>query len=152
MGLDRTKEALAWPARFWRGRGPVVAKRGRRLRTRYADDEVEMMALEDGGLGFLGPGGGPGNRVLHGEQAVRESSVTHALAVRNYLDSGRIGTIRKAHARALQAFRARRAEACRALTGVITQNARREALRDQLADHGLGTPTPRWAGMAFLAI
>ena len=152
MGLDRTKEALTWLARFWRGRGPVVAKRGRRLRTRYADDEVEMMALEDGGVGLLGPGGEPGNRVLHGEQAVRESSITHALAVRNYLDSGRIGTIRKAHARALQAFRAGRAQAYRALTGVIAQNARREALRDQLADQGLGTPTPRWAGMAFLAI
>jgi len=152
MGPDRIKEPLAWLAGFWHGRGPVVAKRGGRLRTRYADDEVEMMAQEDGGVGLLGPAGGPGNRVLHGEQAVRESSVTHALAVRNYLDSGLVGKIRKAHARALQAFRARRAETFRALTGVITQNARREALRDQLADKGLGTPTPRWGGTAFLAV
>ena len=152
MGLSRIKEPLTWLAGFWRGRGPVVAKRGGWLRTRYADDEVDMMAQDDGGVGLLGPAGGPGNRILHGEQAVQVSSVTHALAVRNYLDSGLLGKIRKVHARALQAFRAANAEARKALTGAITQNARREALRDQLADQGLDTPVPRWAGTAFLAV
>ncbi len=152
MGQGRIKEALARAAEFWRGRAPVAAKRGKWLRTRYTDDEAEVMAQEDGGVGLLGPAGGPGDRVLHGEQAVRESSVTHALAVRNYLDSGLLGKIRKGHARALQAFRAGKAEARQALTGMITQNARREELRDQLADKGLGTPVPRWAGTAFLAV
>ena len=99
MGQGRIKQAPGWAIAFRRGRAPVKAKAGGYLRTRYTDDEVEAMAQEDGEVGLLGPGGGPGNRVLHGEMAVRESSVTGALGVRNYLDGGVLGKIRKAHAR-----------------------------------------------------
>src|ERR1700757_2226318 len=89
MGQGRIKEALA---RFWwRGRGPITARRGDRLRTRYTDDEVEAMAQEDGAVGLLSPAGVSGNRVLHGEQAVRESSVTSTLGVRNFLGGGKLG-------------------------------------------------------------
>jgi hypothetical protein len=152
MGQGRINEALAWAAGSRRGRAPVTAKAGDYLRTRYTDDEDEVMAQEDGEVGLLGPAGGPGNRLLHGEQAVRESSVTGALGVRNYLDGGRLGKIRAAHARALQVFWAGKAEARKALTAVIRENARLEGLRDRLADKGLDPPVPRWAGTAFLAV
>jgi hypothetical protein len=152
MGQGMIKGFLAWAPRFRHGRGPVTAKPGSFLRTRYTDDEVDAMAQEDGEVGLLGPPGGPGDRILHGEQAVRASSVIGALGVRNYLDGRLLGKIRAAHARALQAFRAGRAEALRALTTVITQNARLDELRARLAGEGLDPPVPRWAEAAFLAI
>ena len=152
MRQGMIKGLLAWTAGFRHGRGPVTAKLGSFLRTRYTDDEVEAMAQEDGEVGLLGPPGAPGGRVLHGEQAVRASSVTGALGVRNYLDSRLLGKIREAHARALQAFRTGKAEALRALTTMITQNARLDELRTRLAGEGLDPPVPRWAGTAFLVI
>jgi hypothetical protein len=152
MGQGMIKGLLARATGFRHGRGPVTAKPGSFLRTRYADDEVEAMAQEDGEAGLLGAPGGPGNRVLHGEQAVRESSATGALGVRNYLEGKRLGRIRKAHARALQSFRTGKAEAFRALTAVIRQHARLEELRNRLADKELDPPVPRWAGTAFLAV
>ena len=60
MGQDRIKEVLAWAAGSRRGRAPVTAKAGDYLRTRYTDDEDEVMAQEDGEVGLLGPAGGPG--------------------------------------------------------------------------------------------
>ncbi len=152
MGQGRISEALDRVAGFRRGRAPVTAKAGDYLRTRYTDDEAEAMAQEDGEVGLLGPAGGPGNRVLHGELAVRESSVTGALGVRNYLDGGRLGKILTAHARSLQAFRAGKSEARKALAVVFRENARLEGLRRRLADMGLDPPVPRWAGTAFLAV
>ena len=152
MRQGMIKSLLARAAGFRRGRGPVTAKPGSFLRTRYADYEVEAMAQEDGEVGLLGPPGAPGNRVLHGEQAVRESSATGALGVRNYLDGKLLRKIREAHARALQAFRTGKAEAFRALTTVIGQNAELEELRNRLADKDLDPPVPRWAGIAFLAV
>jgi hypothetical protein len=110
------------------------------------------MAQEDGDVELLATAGELGNRVLHGELAVRESSVTGALGVRNYLDSGQLGKIQKAHARALQAFRSGRAEACKALASVIRENARLDGLRNRLADEGMNTPVPRWAEAAFLSV
>jgi cytochrome c553 len=152
MGQGRINEALSWAAGLRRGGAPVTAKAGGYLRTRYTDDEAEAMAQEDGEVGLLGPAAGPGNRVLHGEQAVRESSATGALGVRNYLDGGQLGKVRAAHARALQAFRAGKAEVRKALTAVIRENARLEGLRNRLAGESLDPPVPRWAGTAFLAV
>ena len=152
MRQGMIKSLLARAAGFRRGRGPVTAKPGSFLRTRYADYEVEAMAQEDAEVGLLGPPGAPGNRVLHGEQAVQESSATGALGVRNYLDGKLLRKIREAHARALQAFRTGKAEAFRALTTVIGQNAELEELRNRLADKDLDPPVPRWAGIAFLAV
>jgi hypothetical protein len=146
------KDLIARAAGFRHGREPVTSKPGSFLRTRYADDEVEAMAQEDGEAGLLGPPGGPGNRVLHGEQAVRESSATGALGVRNYLDGKRLRRIREAHARALQSFRTGKADAFRTLTAVIGQHARLEELRNRLADKELDPSVPRWAGTAFLAV
>ena len=150
MGQGRIKEALA--GFWWRGRGPVTARRGDRLRTRYTDDEVEAMAQEDGAVGLLCPAGVSGNRVLHGEQAVRESSVTSTLGARNFLDGGKLGKIRKAHARKLQAFWAAKAEALTALVAVVKEIARLEGLRKALADEGLAPPVPRWTEAAFLSV
>jgi hypothetical protein len=152
MRQGRINEALDRAAGFMRGRAPVTAKAGGYLRTRYTDSEVEVMAQEDGEVGLLGPPGGPGNRVLHGELAVREAFVTGALGVRNYLDGRQLGKIRKTHPRALQAFLAEKAEARKALTTVTTENARLEGLRNRLADMGLDPPVPRWTGTAFLGI
>jgi hypothetical protein len=153
MWQGRIRGAFAWAAAgFRRGRAPVTAKAGEWLRVRYSDDEAEVMAQEDGDVGLLGPAGGPGNRILHGEQAVRESSVTGALGVRNYLDGGLLGRIRKAHARALQRFRAGKAEARTALTAVIRENVRLEGLRNRLADKGLDPPVARRAEVVFLVV
>lgn len=152
MGQGIIKGLPAWAAGFRHGWGPVTAKPGSFLRTRYTDDEVEAMAQEDGEAGLLSPPGTPGNRVLHGELAVEKSSTTGALGVRNYLDGGRLGKIREAHACALQSFRTGKAEAFRALTAVIRLNARLEELRDRLADKDLDPPVPRWAETAFLAV
>jgi hypothetical protein len=153
MGQGRFREALAqMTARFSPGRAPVRAKSGSWLRTRYTDDEAELMAQEDGEVGFLDPVGAPGNRVLHGELAVRESSVTGALGVRNYLDGRLLGKIRKAHACALQAFRWGKAEACKALAMVARENSRLDGLRNRLADMGLDPPVPRRMGTVFLVI
>jgi hypothetical protein len=153
VGQGMIKGLFAWAAGFGHGHGPVTAKPGSFLRTRYADHEVEAMAQEDGETGLLGPpSGGPDSRVLHGERAVRESSVTGALGVRNYLDGKRLGRIREAHAPALQSFRTGKAEAFRALTAVIRQHARLEELRNRLADKELDPPVPRWAGTVFLTV
>ena len=152
MGQGKIGEALVRAARFGGGGGQVSAKVGGWLRTRYTDDEVEAMAQEDGDVELLATAWELGNRVLHGELAVRESSVTGALGVRNYLDSGQLGKIQKAHARALQAFRSGRAEACKALASVIRENARLDGLRNRLADEGMNTPVPRWAEAAFLSV
>ena len=151
MGQGRINEALAWTARFGRGRAPVRTKPGAWLRTRYADGEIEAMAQEDGDVGLLGSPGGAGNRVLHGELAVREASVTGVLGVRNYLD-GVLGKTRERHARVLQAFLPAKAEAREALAKVIRENARQERLRRRLADEGLEPPVPRWAETAFLGV
>ena len=60
MRQGMIKGLLAWTAGFRHGRGPVTAKLGSFLRTRYTDDEVEAMAQEDGEVGLLGPPGAPG--------------------------------------------------------------------------------------------
>jgi membrane protein implicated in regulation of membrane protease activity len=151
MGQGMITRLLTSAAGFRRGRWPVTSKPGSFLRTRYADDEVEVMAQEDGEAALLGPPGEPGIRVLHGEQAVRESSATGALGIRNYLDGKRLGRIREAHGRALQSFRTGKTEAFRALTAVIRHHARLEELRNRLADQELDPPVPRWAGTVFLA-
>ena len=90
MGQGRINEALAWPTGFGRGRAPVTAKPGAWLRTRYADDEIEAMAQEDGEVGLLGPPGGPGTRVLHGELG-SAGSVCHWCAGRPELPRRRLG-------------------------------------------------------------
>lgn len=152
MRQGRINEALARVAGFGRSRAPVTAKTGAWLRTRYTDTEVETMAQEDGDVRLLGPAGGAGNRILHGERAVRAASVTSALGVRNHLDGTRLGKTRKAHARALQAFLAAKAEARQALTTVSTENARLEGQRNRLAGKDLAPPVPRWAGTVFLGV
>jgi hypothetical protein len=151
MRQGMVSEALIWTARFGRGRTPVTARPGARLRTRYADGEVEAMAQEDGEVGLLGPPGGTGNRILHGELAVREACATGVLGVRNYLD-GVLGKIRERHARVLQAFSSAKVKAREALAKVIRENARQEGLRRQLAGEGLAPPVPRWAETAFLGV
>ena len=150
MRQGMISEALAWTARFGRGRAPVRARPGGWLRTRYADGEVEAMAEEDGDVGLLGPPGA-GNRILHGELAVREAPVTGALGVRNYLD-GVLGKIRERHARMLQAFLSAKVKAREALAKVIRENARQERLRRRLAGEVLEPPVPRWAETAFLGV
>ena len=147
----RISEVLAWMSRFGLHRAPVTPKRGARLRTRYADGEIEAMAQDDGDIGLLGPPGGPGNRVLHGELAVQEASATGVLGVRNYFD-GVLGKIRERHARVLQAFLSAKAEARAALAKVSTETARQEGLRRRLAGEGLDPPVPRWAEAAFLGV
>jgi hypothetical protein len=151
MGHGRINEALAWLARFVRGRAPVTAKPGARLRTRYADGEIEWMAQEDGDVGLLGPPGGSGNRVLHGELAVLEASAAGVLGVRNHLD-GVLRKVQERHARVLQAFLSAKAEAREALTKVIRESARQEELRRRLADEGLEPPVLRWGETAFLGV
>jgi hypothetical protein len=151
MGQGRISEALALMARRVRGRAPVTARPGAWLRTRYSDGEVEGMAQEDGEIGLLGSPGEPGSRVLHGEVAVREASVTGVLGVRNHVD-GALGKIRGRHARVLQRFLSAKAEAREALAKVIREIARQEELRRRLADEGLQPPVPRWAETAFLGV
>lgn len=105
MGQGRIKEAPAWTAGFKPRHAPVTAKAADWLRARYNDDEGEAAGQVDGAAALLGPAGGPGNGVLHGGQAVRESSVTGTLGGRNYLDGrGHLGKIREAQGCALQAF------------------------------------------------
>lgn len=151
MGQGRINEALAWLTSLGRSRAPVMAKPGAWLRTRYADDEIEGMAQEDGEVGLLGPPVGPGTHVLHGELAVLEASVTGVLGVRNYVDGG-LGKTRERHARVLQAFLSAKAEAREALAKVMREIARQEALRRRLSDEGLEPPVPRWAETAFLGV
>jgi hypothetical protein len=151
IGQGRINEALAWLTSLGRSRAPVTAKPGAWLRTRYADDEIEGMAQEDGEVGLRGPPVGPGARVLHGELAVLEASVTGVLGVRNYVDGG-LGKTRERHARVLQAYLSAKAEAREALAKVIREIARQETLRRRLSNEGLEPPVPRWAETAFLGV
>jgi hypothetical protein len=110
------------------------------------------MAREDGEVGLLGQAKEPGNRVLHGELAIREASVTGALGVRNYLDGRRLARIQEDHARRIQSFLSAKVKARGALAMVIREDARWEGLQHRLANMALGSPVPRWTETAFLGV
>ncbi len=133
------------------GRAPVTAKPGAQLGTRYPDGDVAAMAAEDGRARFNTPTWGPANHVLHGLWAVIKAAVTHAVAVRLWLDT-RLVQVAGSHARATQRFRARRAEAQAKQTAVARIAARRSALAEKLADRGLDPPTAAWRVLAFLGL
>jgi hypothetical protein len=133
------------------GRAPVTAKAGRYLGTRYPDGDVAAMAAEDGRARFSTPAWGLPNRVLHGLWAVIQAAVTHAVAVRLWLD-GRLAQIAGSHARATQRFLARLAKAQVKQAAVARIAARRCALAEKLADRGLDPPTSAWPVLAFLGL
>ena len=135
----------------WRNHPPVAARPGAYLGTRYPDGDVAAMAWEDGQARFSTPVWGDGNRVLHGLWAVVQAAVTHALAVRLWLDEA-IRTVAGPHARARQKFLARLAEAHMAQGAVAQAAARQAALTEKLADRGLNVPTSAWKVLAFLGL
>lgn len=133
------------------GRAPVTAKPGGHLGTRYPDGDVAAMAAEDGLARFNTPTWGRANHVLHGLWAVIQAAVTHAVAVRLWLDT-RLAKVAGSHARAWQKFLARLAETQAKQAAVARTAARRSALAEKLADRGLDPPRAAWPVLAFLGL
>jgi hypothetical protein len=142
-GLNRvpaTVMSAAWGA--GRLRSPVEATPGPYLGTHYRDDVLAGMSEVDGQREFSTPAWGA-NRELHGERAVSQAGVTHAVAVRLRLDT-QLGAVGEAYERAVQKFRAGRTVAEGAQVAVAVEAARLEMLRKKLADIGLEPPaSPR---------
>jgi hypothetical protein len=109
------------------------------------------MAGEDGQARFNTAAWGPDNRVLHGQWVVLQAAATHAVAVRQWLDES-LRKVAMPHARALQKFKARLAEARTALSAAGQAADRRDALAERLAGLGLNLPTSAWPVLAFLAL
>jgi hypothetical protein len=109
------------------------------------------MADEDGQARLSTAVWGPANRVLHGLWAVVQASVTHAVAVRLWLD-GTLARVAGAYPYAVQRFRARLAVAYTAQAAVARAVARRSGLTEKLADRGLDPPTLAWKVLAFLGL
>jgi len=147
-------EAQVGPSRVagrrkW-GRPPVAVVRGSYLGTRYPDQHLVAMAGEDGQF-LLSTQAWGDNRELHGEQAVLQAAVTHAVAVRQWLDTT-LGEVGESHARALQKFNTGLVSARTAQTAVAVEAAQLALLRAKLADRGLEPPTSPWKVTALLTI
>jgi hypothetical protein len=127
-----------------------VAVRGRYLGTGYPDQDVSAMGAEDGQI-LLGTQAWGDNRDLDGELAVRRAAVTHAVAVRQGLDTA-LGRVSQAHAHAVQRFGAGRISARTAQGKVTEEWARLAVLRKKLAERGLEPPTSPWKVTALLGI
>ena len=142
--LSRTRHRGQWEA-------PVTSVPGAQLGTHYPDADVHEMAAEDGGYRFNTPAWGSRNRELHGRWAVLHAGVTHAVAVRLRAD-GTLGEVAAAYARALESFRARRAEAYTAMAAAGRAEARKIALIRKLADRDLEPPATAWRVLVLLAL
>jgi hypothetical protein len=149
--IDRLSAILSGTWHRGRWQPPVTSVPGARLGTHYPDADVQEMAAEDGGYRFNTAAWGPGNRELHGRWAVLHSAVTHAVAVRLRAD-GTLGGVAAAYVRALEGFRARRAEAYTAMAAAGRAEARKIALAQKLADRELEPPAAAWRVLALLAL
>lgn len=129
---------------------PVRVVPGAYLGTRYPDPDVAEMGWEDGDI-LLGTQAWGVNRELHGEHAVLQAAVTHALGVRQWLDTA-VGDVAESHAHALQDFRAALVSARTAHTAWAVEVARLAMLRKKLAERGLEPPTSSWKVTALLGI
>jgi hypothetical protein len=108
------------------------------------------MASEDGQI-LLSTQAWGENRELHGEQALLQAAVTHAVAVRQWLDTT-LGEVGESHAHAWQEFSTGLISARAAQTAVAVEAAQLALLRAKLADRGLEPPTSPWKVTALLAI
>jgi hypothetical protein len=150
-GRNRVPAAfLSAAGRAGRPRSPVEAQPGAYLGTRYSDAVLAGMAEEDGQREFNTPAWGA-NRELHGELAVLQAGVTHAVAVRQWTDI-KIGAVAEAYERAVQKFRAGRTFIEGALVAVAVEEARLAVLRKKLADMGLEPPASTWRVTALLVV
>jgi hypothetical protein len=147
----RQTDLVRAPGRLWRMQEPLAARRGDYLGTRYRDGDVTAMAGEDGQARFGTAAWGPTNRVLHGQWAVVQAAVTHAVAVRLWLD-GALSRVAGAHASVMARFRARVARAWASQAAVARAVDRRAELTGRLADRGLDPPTLAWKMMALLGL
>jgi hypothetical protein len=149
--VRRIRPLLSGAWRQGRWQPPVTSVPGPYLGTHYPDGDVQGMAAEDGGYRFNTAAWGQGNRAVHGLLAVLHSAVTHALAVRLRADET-LGAVAATYARALESFRARRAEAYTAMAAAGGAEARKTALAQKLADLGLGLPVLVWGVLGLLAL
>jgi hypothetical protein len=150
-GRNRVPAAfLSAAGRAGRLRSPVEAMRGRYLGTHYPDDVPVGMGEQDGQREFSTPAWGA-NRELYGELAALQAGVTHAVAVRQWLDI-KAGAVGEAYERAVQKFRASRTFADGVQAALAVEAARLAVLRKKLADIGLEPPASPWRVMGLLGV